>query len=70
MKKTAHKHNHSKKFNPTEFFTENIGFLGLLVVILFFVVYMLLQRLNNLEQKVVDMSLNGNTNSATEIIEE
>jgi len=61
MKKTAAKHSHRIKFNPTEFFTKNIGIMGLVVVILFFVIYLMSQKLSKLEDKVILMESNSNT---------
>lgn len=61
MKKTASKHTHRIKFNPTEFFTKNIGIMGLVVVILFFVIYMMSQKLSKLEDKVILLESNNNS---------
>lgn len=55
MKKTATKER--VRFNASSFFTKNIGILGLVVVVLFFVVYLLLQKMNKLENKVIQMEV-------------
>jgi hypothetical protein len=61
MKKTAVKER--VKFNASNFFTKNIGILGLVVVVLFFVVYLLLQKMNNLENKVIQMEVKNGMES-------
>lgn len=53
MKKTAAKHHTSIKFNPQEFFTKNIGIMGLVVVLLLLVIYMLMKKVDNLETKIM-----------------
>jgi len=53
MKKTATKH--TQKFNVYDFFSRNVGFLGIVVVILFLVVYMLMQKVMVLENKMIEL---------------
>jgi hypothetical protein len=53
MKKTAAKHSTSIKFNPQEFFTKNVGVMGLVVVLLLLIIYMMMKKVDNLEAKVM-----------------
>jgi hypothetical protein len=55
MKKPASKHSHSIKFNPQEYFTKNIGIVGLVVVFLLLVIYLLVKKVDTLEKKVTLM---------------
>lgn len=62
MKKTAKKH--SLKIDFNEFFSKNIGALGLIVVILLFVIYLFMQKMTKLENKVIQME--ASTQETTE----
>ncbi len=66
MKKT-HAH-HKTHLNIAEMFSRNIGILGLVVVILFFVVYMILNKMDNLSNKI--MVLESKDAENTKMIEE
>ena len=66
MKKT-HAH-HKTHLSIAEMFSKNIGILGLVVVILFFVVYMILNKMDNLSDKV--MVLESKDAENTKMIEE
>lgn len=66
MKKTASKHTHHIKFNPTEFFTKHIGVMGLIIVVMFFVIYFLSEKISSLEDKMIMMEANVPDVSVTE----
>lgn len=66
MKKTAAKTRHSINFNATHFFTKHIGIMGLVVVILFFVLYFMTLRISSLEQKVIVLESNNQKMMDTE----
>jgi hypothetical protein len=55
MKKTAAKHSHHIKFNPTEFFTKNIGIMGLITIVMFFIIYFLSEKISSLESKMINI---------------
>jgi CHASE3 domain sensor protein len=66
MKKThAHHKNH---LNVAEMFSKNIGILGLIVVILFFIVYMMLNNMNKLNNKIIELEAKDQQN--TKMLEE
>lgn len=64
MKKTKSNTNHHKvHFGTHSFFERNIGTLGLVVVILFLVVYMVLNKMDSMNTRIVELesgSQNGN----------
>jgi hypothetical protein len=66
MKKTAAKHSHSIKFDPTNFFTKNIGIMGLIVVIMFFIIYLLSQRIAKLEQSFIELKLDSTMETSSD----
>jgi predicted Holliday junction resolvase-like endonuclease len=58
MKKTASKHTHHIKFNATEFFTKHIGVMGLVIVVMFFIIYFLSEKISSVEDKMIMMEAN------------
>jgi len=46
------------KINISEFFSKNIGILGLVVVIILFSVYMVVQKMNNMDARILDLENN------------
>lgn len=64
MKKTATRH--VFKFDATSFFTKNIGILGLVVAFSFLAIYVLMQRIDVLESRVIELEVrNATTNETT-----
>lgn len=43
------------KINIADFFSKNIGILGLVVVIILFSVYMVVQKMNNMESRILEL---------------
>lgn len=56
MKKTKSNTNHHKlQLHTHSFFERNLGPLGLFVVILFLVVYMVLQKMDSMNNRIVEL---------------
>ena len=56
MKNTkSHTNHHRIHLKTHSFFERNIGPLGLFVVILFLVVYMVLQRMDSMSNRIVEL---------------
>jgi Na+-transporting methylmalonyl-CoA/oxaloacetate decarboxylase gamma subunit len=66
MKKSAAKHSLRIKFDATEFFTKHIGIMGLLVVALFLVIYLMMEKMSKLEQKVINLEVTNSEMTAPE----
>lgn len=53
------------KINVAEFFTKNIGVLGLVVVIILFSVYMVIQKMNNMDARILQLENGGMMEGST-----
>lgn len=53
------------KINVAEFFTKNIGVLGLVVVIILFSVYMVIQKMNNMDARILQLENGGMMKGST-----
>jgi len=63
MKKTSSSVNHHKlNLKVHSLFEKNIGILGLVVVVLFLVMYMVLQKMDSMNNRIVELE-SGNKDS-------
>jgi predicted Holliday junction resolvase-like endonuclease len=58
MKKPAAKHTKSINLNMSNFFSKHIDIMGLILIVLFFIIYFLADKINNLESKMMQMEVN------------